>query len=188
MLLTEPNGIEEVGWVDIEAMLILDYAYRDPKSTITHKGVLINDPEAISENSLQNINIVFPLYAPKSGAQEIVENRIRILDFLNIYQYHYTHKPDPLTKVNSKVVDYVLIGKKLSLPWERSLENSVRDLNSEKRTLNPIKSVILGWVPRARLMLWETREAIEPNPERKQPIYYFRHSKDLEKFYDLKKN
>ena len=187
LLLIEPNRIEEVGWVDIETMGILTYAHRDLKSTITHKGVLINNPEAIAKNGLQNVNIVFPLYAPKSGAQEIVENRIKILDFLNIYQYHYNDKLVPLTKVNSRVVAYVLIVKKLSLPWERSLENSVRDLNSEKRKLNPIKSVILGWVPRARLMLWETREAIEPNPERKQPIYYFRHSKDLEKFYDLKK-
>ncbi|MBT6600395.1 MAG: hypothetical protein HOB32_01850 [Nitrospina sp.] len=186
LLLTEPNGVEEVGWVDIEAMLILDYAYRDPKSTITHKGILINDPEAISKSSLQNVNVVFPLYAPQRGAQEIVENRIRILDFLNIYQYHYSYKLDPVTNVTNRVVDYVLMGKSLSLPWERSLEMSVTDLNSENRKRDPIKSVILGWVPVERVMLWETREAIEPNPERKQPIYYFRHSKDLEYFYGPK--
>ncbi|ETR65524.1 MAG: hypothetical protein OMM_14114 [Candidatus Magnetoglobus multicellularis str. Araruama] len=44
--------------------------------------------------------------------------------------------------------------------------------------------MLLGWVPAERVLIWNTREALQPNPKRKHPIYYFKNKTDLNSYYE----
>jgi len=100
-----------------------------------------------------DINTVLPLTKPEINAPDM-GNKIRILDFAYIYKNEPDQNPN-----------YVLIGKK---PFFYSKD---------------IKNCIIGWVPASRVLVWNTREAFQPNIKRKHPIYYFDNRKDLVCYY-----
>ena len=161
VLLGDPVSHKEVGWSSIEELIILNQAFKDEKTTITHKAILVNRFESSDVDS-GRINIVEPLLAPDPAARKRGD-RIKILEFASIYQYHYPEA--------SKDPDYVLLGKTPTFSiWDQSGPSSIH-------------KIILGWVPVNRVLLWDTRQALEPNKKRKFPIFYFKSKTSLERFY-----
>jgi hypothetical protein len=142
------------GWARVESLVILSHAIQN-KNAITHKAVLINKIGDIKGN----LNTVVPLRAPFKNARETGKN-IRILEFANIYNYY----PD------EKHAQYILLGKR---PYFLPLS---------KKSIS-INDIMLGWVPASRVLTWDTREALQPNPKRKHPIYYFKNKQDLISYY-----
>ena len=144
------------GWGHINEFIILSKAYRT-KNSITHKAVIINKIGSIKGD----INAVTPLRAPKRDAQPAGQ-KIEILEFANIYSYY----------PNKKDATYILLGK---TPYYLP--------STGKNNIESIYGIMLGWVPAARVLTWDTREALQPNPGRKHPIYYFKNERDLTSYY-----
>ena len=165
VLLCDPESLKEFGWASVKDLIILNQAFKDERTTITHKAILVNKFES-SDVDPSRINIVEPLLSPAPTAQKRGD-RIKILEFASIYQYHY-----PNAAGSSKgAPDYVLLGKAPTFSiWDQDGPSS-------------INSIILGWVPTNRVLLWDTRQALEPNGKRKFPIFYFKSGKYLEQFY-----
>jgi hypothetical protein len=165
VLLCDPESLKKIGWASVEGLIILNQAFKDERTTITHKAILVNKFES-SDVDPSRINIVEPLLSPGPSARKRGD-RIKILEFASIYQYHYPNgagssKDDP---------DYVLLGKAPTFSiWDQDGPSS-------------INSIILGWVPTNRVLLWDTRQALEPNGKRKFPIFYFKTGAYLEQFY-----
>ena len=143
------------GWGRIEEFIILPHAIKTEHS-ITHKAVLINKLKRIKGS----VNTVNPLNAPHERADS-TGKQLKILEFANIYAY-YPNEENPT---------FILLGKK---PFFYPFEDT---------SFGSITNTILGWVPSERVFTWDTREAFQPNPDRKHPIYYFNNKKDLESYY-----
>jgi hypothetical protein len=149
------------GWGKVESFIILTHAYKT-ENAITHKAVLINKIGSIKGD----INAVKPLRAPFSNARTTGET-IRILEFANIYNY-YPSEQD---------ARFVLLGKgPYFLP------------HTSSKNPSSLQGIMLGWVPASRVLTWDTREALQPNPKRKHPIYYFKNEKDLISYYNVHAN
>ncbi|KPA14615.1 conserved hypothetical protein, secreted [Candidatus Magnetomorum sp. HK-1] len=145
------------GWGPIKAFIILTHAYKT-ENAITHKAVLINKIGSIKGD----INAVKPFRAPFSNANT-TEESIRILEFANIYSYY----------PNEQNARFVLLGKGPYFLPHTGLKDS------------SIENIMLGWVPASRVLTWDTREALQPNPQRKNPIYYFKNENDLQSYYNV---
>jgi len=166
LLLGNPETQEALGWADIQDLVILNQAFKDSQTTITHKAILVNKFESGDVDPRQ-INIVEPLLSPARNATKRGD-RITILEFASIYQYHYPKGAE----AGKRLPDYVLLGKSPTFSiWDQSGPSS-------------INNIILGWVPLGRVLLWDTRQALEPNIKRKFPIFYFKSSSDLQSFYN----
>jgi len=146
------------GWGKIESFIILTHAYKT-NNAITHKAVLINKIGSIKGD----INAVKPLRAPFSHAKTTGQT-IRILEFANIYNYYPSEKD----------ARFVLLGKgPYFLP------------HTSPKNPSSLQGIMLGWVPASRVLTWDTREALQPNPKRKHPIYYFKNEADLKSYYNV---
>lgn len=168
LLLCDARTHQKIGWASIEDFVVLNQAFKNTKTTITHKAILVNKFES-SDVDPGRINIVEPLLAPQPNGRKRGD-RIKILEFASIYQYHYPEGG------KGQKPDYVLLGKSPTFSiWDQSGPSS-------------IGNTILGWVPISRVLLWDTRQALEPNPKRKFPIFYFKSGSDLEHFYQSRKS
>jgi len=154
-LLVSTIDEQNEGWARLESLVLLPHAYKT-ENAITHKAVLINKIGSIKGN----INAVKPLRAPFDIAKPTGQ-AIRVLEFAYIYNYFPSEK-------NAR---YVLLGKgPFFFP----------SINMPHASIN---GVMLGWVPASRVLTWDTREALKPNPDRKHPIYYFKNETDLKSYY-----
>jgi len=149
------------GWGRVESFIILSHAYKT-ENAITHKAVLINKIGKIKGE----INTVKPLRSPFHNAKP-TDQEIRILEFANIYNYY----------PNEQNARFILLGKG---PYFAP--------NSAPKYNKNIKQIMLGWVPASRVLTWDTREALQPNPQRKYPIYYFKEEEDLKSYYNVHVN
>ncbi|KPA15763.1 conserved hypothetical protein, secreted [Candidatus Magnetomorum sp. HK-1] len=145
------------GWGNIENFITIPHALRTA-NTITYKALLVNRLKPIEGN----VNTVIPLRSPSPKAKSYGPE-IKILEFANIYSF-YPDQKDP---------EYLLIGK-LDVFFPLAPD----------RYSHSVKRVLLGWVPAERVLIWNTREALQPNPKRKHPIYYFKKKDDLVSYYN----
>ena len=161
------------GWGKIQEFIILNRAIKT-EYNISHKGLPINsiidnpiiETQEKFENSKQvHYDEIRFLDTPIQQNDKFVYNRnvMKIMRFAYIYQY-YPSEDNPT---------YVLLGKKdVFYPGEE----------------NHINKVILGWVKFNRIMRWNTKEALQPNPTRKYPIYFFKRKDYLESYYKHNKS
>jgi len=157
-IFVEKDGDPKVqGWAKMAHFIVLPHALRTNNS-ITYKALLINRLERIEGN----VNTVVPLRAPSENARPYGPE-IKILEFANIYSF-YPNQINP---------EYLLIGKL-----------DVFFPNMPDSFSHSVKKVLLGWVPVERVLVWNTREALQPNIQRKHPIYYFKKKADLVSYYN----
>lgn len=149
------------GWSNIENFIILSHALRTDNK-ITYKALLVNRLERIKGN----LNRVVPLRAPSANASPY-GSEINILEFANIYAFFPSQK-------NPK---YILIGK-----------HDIFFPNLDENNPYSPEKMFLGWVPAERVLIWNTREALQPNHKRKHPIYYFKKKSDLLAYYQSNQN
>jgi len=123
------------------------------KFNVSHKAVMINNLKHL-EGDTETIRC---LSGPNKRAKP-TQNRINVLQFAHIFHYY----PD------QENVQFILIAKR------PNFTNQGRDT---------VKNVIFGWVPVNRIITWDTREALQPNENRKHPIRYFNHKKDAISYY-----
>jgi len=145
------------GWGRINEFILLTKSIRTENS-ITHKVVPINQLCRIKGD----IKEIAPLRSPSCTAKKTGE-KIKILDFAHIYSYY----PD------EQNAEFLLLGKKsYYLP---------------KSNKDTIQEIILGWVSKERMLMWDTREALQPNIYRKHPIFFFKNKADLISYYSYNK-
>jgi hypothetical protein len=145
------------GWGRIENFIIIPHALRT-QNTITYKALLINRLKRIEGN----VNTVVPLKSPSSSAKPYGPE-IKILEFANIYSFF----------PSAEIPQYLLIGK-LGVFFPLAPDEYSHS----------VKKVLLGWVPADRVLIWNTREALQPNPKRKHPIYFFKNKTNLNSYYE----
>jgi len=144
------------GWGKIENFITLPHAHRT-QNTITYKALLVNRLERIEGK----VKSVIPLRSPSPNAKSYGPE-IKILEFANIFSFYPS-------ELNPK---YLLIGK-LDVFFPLAPD----------QFRHSVKKVLLGWVPVERVLIWNTREALQPNPKRKHPIYYFKDKTVLKSYY-----
>lgn len=145
------------GWGRIEQFITLPHALRT-QNAITYKALLINRLKRIEGS----VNTVVPLRSPSPEAKPYGPE-IKILEFANIYSFY----------PSAEIPQYLLIGK-LDVFFPLAPD----------QYRHSVKKVLLGWVPAERVLIWNTREALQPNPKRKHPIYYFKNKTDLNSYYE----
>jgi len=152
------SGSSVSGWAKITDFVTLRHAYQD-KNRISYKALIVNRVDSVSKDIS---NSIIARSSPNTSAKQYEE--IKVLELPYVYSFYPSIKKPT----------YVLIGKKsYFVPYQ-----------DDENGQNSIKKVILGWVPFERVILWNTREAFEPNTERKYPIYYFKEKKDLVDYYN----
>ncbi|KPA19201.1 conserved hypothetical protein, secreted [Candidatus Magnetomorum sp. HK-1] len=149
------------GWGNIENFIILPHALRT-NNKITYKALLVNRLKRIKGD----LNKVVPLRSPSLNARSF-GSEIKILEFANIYSF-FPNQNNP---------EYILIGK-----------HDIFFPKFKYNTPYSAEKVFLGWVPAERVLIWNTREALQPNNKRKHPIYYFNKKSDLKSYYQTNKN
>ena len=147
------------GWAKITDFITLPHAYRD-ENKISYKAMIVNKVDSLSKDIK---NSIIARSSPDTSAKQYGQD-------INVLQLPYVYSFYP--SINNP--NYILIGKNsFFLP-------SLEDENDPYS----IKKVILGWIPFERVILWNTREAFEPNTERVYPIYCFKEKKDLIDYYN----
>jgi len=121
---------------------------------VNHKAVLVNNLQSIQGD----VEFIQCLRSPNKIAKP-TQHKLKILEFAHIFQYF----PDETN------VEFVLIAKR------PGFTNQGRDT---------IDNAILGWVPANRILMWDTRETLQPESKRKHPIRYFRYKKDTISYYE----
>jgi len=145
------------GWGRIEHFITIPHALRT-QNTITYKALLVNRLKRIEGN----VNTVIPLRSPSETAKPYGPE-IKILEFANIYSFF----------PSAQIPQYLLIGK-LGVFFPLAPDEYSHS----------IKKVLLGWVPAERVLIWNTREALQPNPKRKHPIYFFKNKTNMNSYYE----
>jgi len=148
-----------IGWGRVENFLLIQHAAKT-ENLITNKALIINRLAKIKGNT----DFIIPLKAPYENSLK-TNNKIKLLDFAHIYQF-FPNQENP---------KYILIGKNPFFVGKGPIPNL------------SIDEVLLGWVPADRILIWNTREALEPNKSRKHPIYYFEDKKYLDSYYSSHK-
>jgi len=171
------KGANKEGWGNIQEFILLNQAVRTEFS-VTHKGLPVNNIDnsaTIAQDKFEgskqisNNEIRFLDRPPIKINEKYVYNKnvMKIMKFAYIYNY-YPSEEKP---------EYVLLGKKNRFfPGEK------------KEHQDSINSVILGWVKFDRIMRWNTREALQPDPNREYPIYFFKSKDYLESYYSNNKD
>jgi len=136
-----------VGWANIHQFVLLSEAWKT-KERITHKAVLVNI-EKLSR-SAQSLKLN-PLRSP-GGLDNLHADPLHIYKFAFIYKYD-----------NTMSEPYVLVGVR---------PRFIR-LDTKEKSERNIKNVIIGWIPQKSMLIWHTREALELNPDRNIPAYFF---------------
>ena len=155
------------GWASINNFILLDHA-RYTKNKVSTKAVLLNIKEfSDSSSKKEEEESLLPLKSPKKEGEGMGEK-------VSIYKFAHIYKEEKDTNGNS----YLLVGKKTHFVYDKSNQNNN----------NYINKVILGWIPKNRMLLWNTREALELNTQRKIPAYFFKKEKDLRSYYDKYSN
>jgi len=150
------NNTDVQGWANANEFILLPKAIRND-FLITHKAVLVNHFSYIKGE----INMVTPLRSPTINAKK-AGKPIKILEFAHIYDY-FPNEYNP---------EFILIGTKpFFIP------------RFGKNSEYSIQQIIIGWIPANRILKWDTREGLEPNIKRENPIYYFKNKKDLISYY-----
>ena len=155
-LLVEEINSNARGYGRIKEFILLPHAYKTIYG-ISHKAILINQIGTIKGD----VNAVRPLRSPSNNSKPTGQT-IRILEFCHIYSYF----------PNEKNPNFVLLGKGA---YFFPHTTGMREYS--------VENMILGWVPAHRILSWNTREALQTNPNRKHPIYYFKSENDLQSYY-----
>ena len=154
-------------WGKMEDFIIMNQPIKDENTYISHKIFMVNKIQSTLDTQNYS-NTLFPLDAPSENAKQ-VSHSIKNLDFGYIYGYFPPN-------VNDKDIKHILLGSRILF--------EIPTLSSNKRIRpNSIKSVIKGWIPVKQVTRWKTREGLEPNPERKHPIYFFQKREDMNNYY-----
>jgi len=151
------------GWANIKEFIILPHAIRTENS-VYYKALPINRFKIIDDN----INSIAPRISPDNKSPTCGTD-IKILELAYIYAFH-PYPENLKTEKEINKIEYYLLGKKPVFYPHIKYNDS------------PVGNVILGWVPKNRILMWNTREALQPVEEsikkkerkvRETPIYYF---------------
>jgi hypothetical protein len=147
----KPKISEIVGWVKWDHLIVSNEPIRNPETLISRKAFIINDWRQFKEKDIDEFkeNMVVVRAGPSEDARELRKiTGIR-------QRFSYIYKYDPCTHRNP---GWYLIGKRKIIHY------------------GPVYDNIVGWIPSVRAQPWETRQALEPVPDRPGPahVYFLR--------------
>ena len=141
LLLVKADADEKVtqrlGWVSDRSIVRSPQALSDPATRILRKGMIVNTLASLKQG--QPVVQAPVLLAPDPAAKPN-----RTFSLFNIYFIYADTDPTEADK------GYVLLG---SVPRFNELEAVEKP--------QALRELVLGWVPKSRVCLWSTREALE---------------------------
>ena len=157
---------QKIGWVSSRYVLRSNHALRDPATRIFRKGMIVNTAFSLKQG--QPLEKAPILLTPEPTAKPNREFSLSNIYFI----YAETDPADP-------VKGYALLG---AAPY----------FNQTEGLRNPasVRELVLGWVPKSRVCLWSTREALEwdtdstlptARPRRKKTGHVYRTIDDAKK-------
>ena len=145
-----------VGWVKAEHLIISYEPARHNKSMIPKKAFIVNPWEYFQEyESPEEFQERKAKARTGPGENYPVTRVVSGMDL-----FYYVYKYDIHNQDNINNAQWVLIG-------------------SKKGIIGDPSDCIIGWVERKRIAEWDTREALEPNPEINTTVYVYKQEADL---------
>lgn len=135
------NAIVPVGWVQKDRVLTRPIAEFNRNNLIFQKGMIVNTVDTFLDKTVQNDELPIRR-APNEKAPPDPNKKLRLFNIFFVY--------GQATDADKK--SHVLLGS-----------NPTFDPDPNPENLSHVSRVILGWVPRERVVEWNTRDALEWN-------------------------
>jgi len=150
----EPKISAVVGWVKWENLILSYEPIKNPETLISRKAFIINDWRRFTEADLEQFekNMVVVRAGPSEDAREL-----RTITGMG-QRFSYIYKNDSCA---NREPEWYLIGRTKTIHYGRVHDN------------------IVGWIPSERAQPWNTRQALEPVPDRPAPAHVYVSREDV---------
>jgi len=146
---------EVVGWVEWDHLILSFSPIRNRQTRIARKAFIINDwrrfKPGMNPDDLEQL-LVQVKAAPSNDATSLEPITGTVERVLTIYKYNSCDNSSP---------EWYLVSRTTRMTYGR------------------VQDSIIGWIPAARAQPWDTRQALEPHPERRSKANVYNLAEDV---------